>query len=163
MTLPWRRLKPREDDSHLLPVQVLDSFGDTWWEQPRPAVSHEPRVRMDIQTAVQISSLSDYPMGMVELLTFTEPARLDPLGGPLPGVVSTAVSALVDKAAPLRARMARQTLIIDKDGVHRRRAIDRAGRSEDRLLRVLAWVSIGLVVAIAVCLGLTVRALVRGQ
>lgn len=68
----------------------------------------EERVRVDIATAVQMSLFLKPPYGMCELLMESNPVELDPLGGPLPGVVETACAQLEHWRAKWRARAARQ-------------------------------------------------------
>lgn len=151
MVTPWKRSNPREDGlTPGIAQRVEYAYGD------RVAGTHEPHVRMDITTAVQIASLSEYPMGIVELLTESAPVALDPLGGPLVTCVDRGISSMVMRAdrwrceLARRARVARQAVSIDKPAIERRAANLREIEREDRLMRIATRVvAIALVVCVA--------------
>ena len=67
-----RRWHPREDNLRRPVSQATYVHENSQLRHPydmsQPWPSWEPRVRMDIMTAVQIASLSDQPLGLVELL-----------------------------------------------------------------------------------------------
>lgn len=129
MTSPdyWRRWRFREDD--LSPPVSQRVRGYTPGDIIAP--SREPLIRMDVQTAVQISTLSEYPMGITEFLTITNPVQLAELGPPVP---SAAEHVLSD--------------IITRGQVWRRQRVtnNRARRRMDRLKRIAGWVIIAAAV-----------------
>lgn len=122
----------------------------------------EPCIRMDIQTAVQIASLPEArgrrSLGLVELLTESEPVELDPLGGPMVGTLDIMLSKVVTQstrwrdALAHRARMARQARAHSWPMYDRRRANQVAHALDARLIRVLTWsvwvLSMGVAVSV---------------
>jgi len=168
--LTWRRAARREDDSRPIMAQLLHP-GYRWWAantpfRDRPWITQQPRVRMDIQTAVQIASLSEFPMGLAELLTETAAVELEPLGlGPLcPHEVAIsrtvdAVSHAVDVTNTWRIqlterlRVYRETRRQDNRAFERRvknrMAMARESRLINRLDITLAVLGVALFIAFA--------------
>lgn len=120
----------------------------------RKSDSSEPRVRMDIQTAVQIASLSDQPLGLVELLTGTAPVHLGEFVGPAEGVFDAVVVDVVDTTRRWRdalARRAREASRLDKDIARSAAFLARMARDR-RITNMLAWVCAAVASALVVAL-----------
>lgn len=173
---PWKRMHPREDDQRPIMAQVVFGQDSEFIHSPgdllrahgvlpdHPWPTFEPRVRMDIQTAVQMSgrlqSYSAHPV--VEMLCGTNPIEPAAHDWPVPVSVDIANRYYRDKLRN-KARMARQEAILFPTK-HRRqtdREILRREVIERRILRVLAWVAIACVAGALVCLALLVRRMVQ--
>lgn len=151
---PWRRRNYREDDSRPIMAQVVDSHtGFLGYAHPWP--THEPRVRMDIQTAVRISALSDRPLGPLELLTDSEPACLDEQVWPIAPIVVENIVMTTDRwrsALVRKARDAREARIQDWPAYERRAANRLAIMKETKAVRVADTVIAVLVVGVLITL-----------
>jgi hypothetical protein len=169
-----RRQHYREDDLQPIMAQLvfegdpvnIRSPGDLLRVSgvlPRiPWPTHEPRVRMDIQTAVCIASLSDRPLGLVELLTESAPAPLEAHDWPAaPAAVENAIvtAGRYREMLARKVRMARQEQALGYDRFGRRLAERKRVHRVRVLMRVLAWVAIASGVGILVCVALLVRAM----
>jgi hypothetical protein len=114
-------------------------------------------VRMDIQTAVQISSLSpEYPIGILDLLTEGEPAPLEPHVWPqAPAAIESAVTTGDQWLVALRRKVrdARQKQHVDNRAYERRvanrLAMSRDLRTSRRLDIAIAVLVVALLIALA--------------
>jgi hypothetical protein len=160
-----RRLHPREDD--LSPGMGQRYRGYTVGD--RIDETSEPRVRMDIQTAVQITSLSDQPLGLVELLTESAPVHLDPLDGPAEGPFDNVISNVVTTgtrwrdALAARVRMARQVRETDWPAYERRRENRIAYARDTQLMRILGWSAVVLAMGALIAGAMLVAGIVTQQ
>ena len=148
---PRRRRNYREDDLRHPPAQVMS--GASWWELPWP--THEPRVRLDIQTAVYIASTSETPLGMVELLTDSEPVSLAAHDWPVMPAESLVTASDRWSAELIKhVRIGRQARQRDWPAFERRRENNEAILTLDRqrtLLTMAIWIagSLSVVCALA--------------
>lgn len=136
MTSPdyWRRWSFREDG--LSPPVSQRAHGYSHGDLILP--SAEPRIRLDVQTAVQISTLSEHPMGMAEFLTTTDPVMIGELGPPIPSQAEHTLSDILGRAQIWR----------------RQRVGNRhARRRSDRLRHRIGWVIVAAAVIELATLG----------
>lgn len=134
----WRRDHPREDDLRQPICQLFDSP----WSLPWP--THEPRVRMDIQTAVQVSRMASPFDAVPVLLTTSNPAPVETQEWPAQPV---AVENVITAGAELlhSIRMRRQARELDYPAHERRRANNDALVSLERQsqwLYIAGWVAL---------------------
>lgn len=154
----FRRDRPRDDHTRPILAQTLETNGLS----DRPWPTREPRVRMDITTAVQIASTSESLRGCpLDLLGDSEPVALPAHEWPtspesLEMVAGLAVYHHMRWRDRLKAkiRRAREDAMYDRPAVERRRENRLELVREERLMRaldILCWLlgTGGVIMALA--------------
>lgn len=161
----WFRKNDRADHQRQPIAQKLSAgydergnyhgWGDCPWQ------THEPRVRVDITTAVQIASLSDQPLGLVELLVDTAPATPVP-AHEMPCMATATIDGTVSEAVNMgrryrdrlntRLRQAREAYRLDGDIARSSAFVARVLRDK-KIARVIMWACGGVAAALLVTLG----------
>lgn len=159
----WFRKDDRADHHRQPMAQKLrtgyDEHGNYHGWGDRPWQTHEPQVRMDIMTAVQIASLSDQPLGLVELLTDTAPAT--PVPHEMPCMASVGVDNTISGTVDMgrryrdrlntRIRQAREAIRLDGDIARSSAFVARVLRDE-KIARGIMWACGGVAGALLVTL-----------